>query len=132
MLQVLRRLVCGPQGGAITAGISSCISRAPLPCLQALLPLPAKLYNQKMLARTFMTITSPVSQISKCSVKQSHGRFPLPYKNTGMLLVRGLNRNARRPKKANHGKRPVSHARKRAKAKTLKSRLHREKVFGFY
>jgi hypothetical protein len=49
-----------------------------------------------------------------------------------LTIARGLNRNARRPKRANHGKRPVSHARKRAKAKTLKSRLYREKVFGFW
>ena len=46
--------------------------------------------------------------------------------------VRLMNRNARRPKRANHGKRPVSHARKREKMKSLKSRLYREKVFGFW
>ena len=46
--------------------------------------------------------------------------------------VRFLNRNARRPKKPNHGKRPVSHARKREKQKSLKSRLYREKIFGFW
>ena len=49
-----------------------------------------------------------------------------------MIVARGLNRNARRPTKSNHGKRPVSHARKRAKAKTMKSRLHRVKIFGFW
>jgi len=43
-----------------------------------------------------------------------------------------MNRNARRPKKANHGKRPVSHARRREKAKGLKSRAYRVKVFGFW
>jgi hypothetical protein len=59
---------------------------------------------------------------------------PLPPKATApnMVICRGMNRNARRPKKANHGKRPVSHARKRQKAKGLKSRLYREKVFGFW
>jgi hypothetical protein len=49
-----------------------------------------------------------------------------------LMITRGMNRNARRPKRANHGKRPVSHARKRAKAKLIKSRLYREKVFGFW
>ena len=45
---------------------------------------------------------------------------------------RFMNRNARRPKRSNHGKRPVSHARRRAKKMTLKSRLWREKIFGFW
>ena len=49
-----------------------------------------------------------------------------------LMQARLLNRNARRPKRANHGKRPVSHARKREKMKSLKSRLYREKVFGFW
>jgi hypothetical protein len=43
-----------------------------------------------------------------------------------------MNRNARRPKKANHGKRPVCNARRREKAKQLKSRAYREKIFGFW
>jgi len=46
--------------------------------------------------------------------------------------VRNMNRNARRPKKANHGKRPVSHARRREKAKRIKSRAYKEKIFGFW
>ena len=49
-----------------------------------------------------------------------------------LTQTRMMNRNARRPKRANHGKRPVSHARKREKMKSLKSRLYREKVFGFW
>jgi len=49
-----------------------------------------------------------------------------------LTITRCMNRNARRPKKANHGKRPVSHARRRQKMKTLKSRAYREKIFGFW
>jgi hypothetical protein len=49
-----------------------------------------------------------------------------------MNTVRNMNRNARRPKKANHGKRPVCHARRREKAKSMKSRLYRQKAFGFW
>ena len=52
--------------------------------------------------------------------------------NPNMVICRGLNRNARRPTKSNHGKRPVSHARKREKQKSLKSRLYRKKIFGFW
>ena len=43
-----------------------------------------------------------------------------------------MNRNARRPKKANHGKRPCSHARRREKQKQLKSRGYAKKIFGFW
>ena len=49
-----------------------------------------------------------------------------------LTIHRFMNRNARRPKRANHGKRPVSHARRREKAKSLKSRAYREKIFGFW
>eukprot|EP00601_Ochromonadales_sp_CCMP2298_P015961 CAMPEP_0173219858 /NCGR_PEP_ID=MMETSP1142-20121109/1825_1 /TAXON_ID=483371 /ORGANISM="non described non described, Strain CCMP2298" /LENGTH=93 /DNA_ID=CAMNT_0014147677 /DNA_START=161 /DNA_END=442 /DNA_ORIENTATION=- len=49
-----------------------------------------------------------------------------------MQITRFLNRNARRPKKANHGKRPVSHARRWEKRGKLTSRSHREKIFGFW
>ena len=65
-----------------------------------------------------------------------HGRLALrlaPHSGEHLQQqVRCMNRNARRPKRANHGKRPVSHARKREKQKSLKSRLYREKVFGFW
>ena len=47
-------------------------------------------------------------------------------------LTRGMNRNARRPKKANHGKRPCSRIRRRARAAMIKSRAHRKKIFGSY
>jgi len=43
-----------------------------------------------------------------------------------------MNRNARWPKKANHGARPNSHARRHAKRKAIKSRAYRKKIFGFY
>ena len=49
-----------------------------------------------------------------------------------LTTVRNTNRNARRPKKANHGKRPVSHCRRREKAKQIKSRGYAEKIFGFW
>ena len=49
-----------------------------------------------------------------------------------LIITRCMNRNARRPKKANHGKRPVSHARRREKTKSLKSRAYRKKIFGFW
>ena len=49
-----------------------------------------------------------------------------------MQIVRHMNRNARRPKAANHGKRPVCNARRRAKDKMLKSRAYKEKIFGFW
>lgn len=46
--------------------------------------------------------------------------------------IRCMNRNARRPKKANHGKRPCSHARRHAKRGKLKSRAYLEKIFGMW
>lgn len=45
-------------------------------------------------------------------------------------VTRAMNRNARRPKKANHGKRPCSRVRRRLKAKMIKSRAHRKPVLG--
>lgn len=55
-----------------------------------------------------------------------------PFAHPFQLNVRCMNRNARRPKRANHGKRPVSHARRREKAKRIKSRAYKEKIFGFW
>ena len=52
--------------------------------------------------------------------------------NCQLQMVRYMNRNARRPKKANHGKRPVCNMRRREKSKQLKSRAYREKIFGFW
>ena len=52
--------------------------------------------------------------------------------NGQLQTVRYMNRNARRPKKANHGKRPVCNMRRREKSKQLKSRAYREKIFGFW
>eukprot|EP01039_Chlorochromonas_danica_P002922 gene2923-3189_t len=49
-----------------------------------------------------------------------------------LILNREMNRNARRPKKANHGKRPCSHARRRAKRDMIKSVAYRKKIFGFW
>ena len=50
-----------------------------------------------------------------------------------LLSQRSLgSRNRRRPGKANHGKRPVSHARRREKKKQLKSVAYRKKIFGFW
>mmetsp|Transcript_116399 Transcript_116399/g.228380 ORF Transcript_116399/g.228380 Transcript_116399/m.228380 type:complete len:90 (+) Transcript_116399:49-318(+) len=49
-----------------------------------------------------------------------------------LQCVRMLNRNARRPKKANHGKRPVSHARRWEKRKMLTTSSMKEKIFGFW
>mmetsp|Transcript_10537 Transcript_10537/g.16011 ORF Transcript_10537/g.16011 Transcript_10537/m.16011 type:complete len:88 (+) Transcript_10537:88-351(+) len=45
-------------------------------------------------------------------------------------VVRFMNRNARIPKKANHGKRPCSHARRRAKVKRFQSARLKTKIFG--
>ncbi len=49
-----------------------------------------------------------------------------------MQMIRHMNRNARRPSKANHGKRPCSHARRRAKRGLIKSRAYRTLIFGSY
>ena len=49
-----------------------------------------------------------------------------------LTYVRLMNRNARWPKKSNHGKRPCSHARRWAKRKMIKSRAYRKKIFGIY
>lgn len=46
--------------------------------------------------------------------------------------LRGMNRNARRPKSANHGKRPVCNQRRRAKNAQLRSRAYKKKIFGFW
>mmetsp|Transcript_33696 Transcript_33696/g.32162 ORF Transcript_33696/g.32162 Transcript_33696/m.32162 type:complete len:95 (+) Transcript_33696:88-372(+) len=46
--------------------------------------------------------------------------------------VRFMNKNARRPNKANHGKRPVSHCRRRAQKNQLQSRAYKQKIFGFW
>lgn len=55
-------------------------------------------------------------------------------KNDNFLLTasREMNRNARRPKKANHGKRPCNRMRRREKLNRLKSRAHKAKIFGFF
>lgn len=54
--------------------------------------------------------------------------------NTGLgsIIVRNMNRNARRPKKANHGKRPCSHARRREKLKHFSSVRFKKPIFGFF
>lgn len=74
----------------------------------------------------------------------SHGIIPIATTNaansqlrkrpgwTNFQPIRFMNRNARRPKKANHGKRPCSHARRHAKRGKVKSRAYRERVFGFF
>jgi len=49
-----------------------------------------------------------------------------------LTVTRNLNRNARLPKKSNHGKRPCSRMRRRLKAKQIKSRAHRQKAYGSY
>ena len=94
--------------------------------------------HQFTASRTFMQATSSFTRAAT-STSASAGTGTSAMNGTNafkfhncLTIARGLNRNARRPKRANHGKRPVSHARKRAKAKTLKSRLYREKVFGFW
>ena len=66
------------------------------------------------------------------SIITTNPKPQIPWMLQNLIITRGMNRNARRPKKANHGKRPVSHARRRQKAKSLKSRAYREKVFGFW
>ena len=70
-------------------------------------------------------ITTSSSMITTASARQKSAAFNLQQ-------MRMMNRNARRPKRANHGKRPVSHARRREKKKSLKSRSCREKIFGFW
>lgn len=72
---------------------------------------------------------------SNVAVPMAQGALSEPILNISKFLltpVRQMNRNARRPKRANHGKRPVSHARQREKAKQLKSRAYRKKIFGFW
>ena len=74
------------------------------------------------------TTTRPTSLLtmSNNSNNAGHGL------NCQLQMVRYMNRNARRPKKANHGKRPVCNMRRREKSKQLKSRAYREKIFGFW
>ena len=66
--------------------------------------------------------TTRLPQASKSSLGQMRPSLvDLP--SPGLHIqqqVRSMNRNARRPKRANHGKRPVSHARKREKQKNEK------------
>ena len=78
----------------------------------------------------FKPAISPIGRLSPLSLVENE----MMSNHSGFLhsQIRLMNRNARRPKRANHGKRPVSHARKREKQKSLKSRLYREKVFGFW
>jgi len=97
--------------------------------------------HQLTASRTFMQATNSITRpamsasastpVGTSTSAMNNGANAFKFHNC-LTITRGLNRNARRPKRANHGKRPVSHARKRAKAKTLKSRLYREKIFGFW
>ena len=80
--------------------------------------------------RSFHSITSS-------TVNQPHAVNTLSLsrrrlKSIHLLQIRCMNRNARRPKKANRGKRPCSHARRHAKRGNMKSRGYAVKYFGFW
>ena len=51
--------------------------------------------------------------------------------NHMQITKRHMNRNARRPKKANHGKRPCSHVRRRLNKKMIKTRRKRKPLFSY-
>ena len=51
--------------------------------------------------------------------------------NYMQITKRHMNRNARRPKKANHGKRPCSHVRRRLKQKMIRTRRKRKPLFSY-
>ena len=51
--------------------------------------------------------------------------------NPIQITRRHMNRNARRPKKANHGKRPCSHVRRRLKQKMIRTRRKRKPLFSY-
>ena len=71
--------------------------------------------------------TTPMTTASAANT-QSRKRLRLIH----LQQIRFTNRNSRRPKKANHGRRPCSHARRHAKRGQLKSRGYRTKIFGFW
>ena len=109
---------------------------APSYMLKLATPVPMK--NQYSTSVSIFAMLGALGSSSMSRTPFSHGRLtsrlglaPLSGEHL-QQQVRCMNRNARRPKRANHGKRPVSHARKREKQKSLKSRLYREKVFGFW
>lgn len=62
----------------------------------------------------------------------SHPLKQLINTNYACNINRYMNRNARRPKKANHGKRAVCNARRKARYNKIRSRAHREKIFGYW
>ena len=88
-----------------------------------------------------MMSTSIIKSNINNSMNMNHMKLRLDslrnnnHNTMGNLIVRHMNRNARRPKKANHGKRPCSRMRRRLKAQTIKSRRIRIrdniKLWGF-
>ena len=109
---------------------SSCFRRKSSSWCSHVMPYPMRKRTFSSSARPFSGGIASISTSSTSAhiLLQSRRRFDL----FQLQPIRCMNRNARRPKKSNHGKRPCSHARRHEKRRQMKSRGYANKIFGFW